>query len=120
MDRDSVKDGLIYKEIGRRIQQARKAAGLTQDDLGSTIGVSSQHVSNVERGQSKLSVPRLSQISCALNVSLDYILGNCAYKDKAVENVNEEIAELLKDATEEERALYLRLCIAVKPRLENG
>ena len=36
--------------LGRRIQEARKAAGLSQESLGERLGVSRQAVSRWERG----------------------------------------------------------------------
>lgn len=38
------------KKIGAQIQQARKAAGMTQDALAQSVGLSTKYVSNLECG----------------------------------------------------------------------
>ena len=44
---------LDLKTIGQYIQEGRKAAGMTQAELGARLNVSSQSVSNWERGVSQ-------------------------------------------------------------------
>lgn len=116
MDKVADRDDLVYSEIGRRVQACRQEKGLTQEGLGSLIGISGQHISNVECGHSKLSVPTLANLARALDVSVDFLLGNQAYDAAARRNVAQEIEALLDDATPEERALFLRLCVAVRPK----
>ena len=38
------------KEIGNRIKECRKRAGLTQEQLSERIGLSKNHISGIERG----------------------------------------------------------------------
>lgn len=118
MEKDTVNDELVYEEIGRRIQARRQSMGYTQEALGTMIGVSSQHISNIERAHTKLSVPRLAYLARALDVSVDYLLGTEAYGKGAQQNIGEEIERLLQNSLPEERALFLRLCRAVRPRAE--
>lgn len=61
-------------ELQDRIATVRKAAGLTQEQLGELVGVTRQAVSKWESGQTvpdALTVARLCQ---ALHVSADYVL----------------------------------------------
>lgn len=60
--------------IGARIQQARKAAGFTQIVFAEKIGVSTQYISDLERGTVGASVPTIIKICDQLNVPTDYIL----------------------------------------------
>lgn len=60
--------------MGERIRELRKAAGMTQEDLGNTIGVSAQAVSNWERG----SVPDtelIPKIADCFGVPTDALFG---------------------------------------------
>ncbi len=59
---------------GKRIQQARKAKGYTQEVLSEIIMMSSKNLSCLERGTTGLSLSTLVALSRALEVSTDYIL----------------------------------------------
>ena len=60
--------------MGMRIQQARKAARLTQMQFSEQIGVSTQYISDLERGVVGCSTTTLIKICDTLSVSADYIL----------------------------------------------
>ena len=64
----------LNSEIGVRIQSARKAAGLTQMAFSEQIGVSTQYISDLERGIVGASIPTIIKICNVLNVPTDYIL----------------------------------------------
>lgn len=61
--------------IGNRIKNARKNKGLTQKQLADKIHVSSQVISNFERGYTEIPSSNLHQIADILEVSTDYLLG---------------------------------------------
>lgn len=64
-----------YKaDMGKRIQQARREARLTQMRFAERIDVSTQYVSDLERGIVGCSVPTLMRICDVLDVSADMIL----------------------------------------------
>jgi len=58
----------VDSEIGARIRQHRKSAGLTQKELGSMLGVNYQVIQKYEKGSTKLSVNRLIVISNHLSI----------------------------------------------------
>lgn len=60
--------------IGRRIQQARERARLTQEELAERIDRSTQFVSTVERGLAGPSLETTIKICDALGVTTDQIL----------------------------------------------
>ena len=64
----------INWEVGRRIRQAREAAGLTQERFAELIGVSPQNVSCVERGLAGVSLTVLRRMCQILRVSSDALL----------------------------------------------
>ena len=64
----------INVEVGRRIRQAREAAGLTQERFAELIGVSPQNVSCVERGLAGVSLTVLRRMCQILRVSSDALL----------------------------------------------
>ena len=61
--------------IGKNIAKYRKARGLTQEELGTKLGVSNQTVSKWESEVSMPDVMRLPEIAKALSISLDVIYG---------------------------------------------
>ena len=63
-----------YKIIGKRIQKARNAAGLTQEALSEKIGISANYLSKVEGGHERPNLELLGKISATADVSLPELL----------------------------------------------
>lgn len=63
-----------YEILGRRIKDARKKAGLTQEQLASATGMSQQHIGNIETAANKLSLQALVDIANALDTTTDALL----------------------------------------------
>lgn len=61
--------------FGGRLQQVRKAAGLSQEQLGGLVGMSRQAVSKWETDQAAPDVETLALLCGALGVSADELLG---------------------------------------------
>lgn len=60
--------------IGALVREKRKAAGMSQPDLGDVLGISEQMIQKYERGSSSLSVVKLVAIAEALKCkTLDLI-----------------------------------------------
>ncbi len=55
-----------------KLRLARKAAGLTQEQLGGKLGLSRQAISRYERGLKKLDSTRLIGFATVLQQELDY------------------------------------------------
>ena len=64
----------INIEIGERVKAAREQADITQEQLAERIDVSTQYVSDLERGVVGISVPTLKNLCVALGISSDRIL----------------------------------------------
>ena len=75
---DSKKE--LHVAIGTRIADARRKMNYTQENLASDIDVSTQYISNLERGVVGASVETLIKISKILCVSCDYILTGKEYR----------------------------------------
>ena len=63
-----------YYKIGQQIRRFRKAQGLSQEELAERIDVSVTHMSHIETGNTKLSLPVLVEITNALDISADDLL----------------------------------------------
>ena len=65
---------LNFKAIGKRIKIARLKTDLTQEIMAEKIGVTPQHVSNIETGNSSVSLTTLIAIANLLKVSVDELI----------------------------------------------
>lgn len=100
------------QQLGRRIQERRKAQGFTQEQLGSLLGVSAQAVSKWENGESAPDIGLLPSLCQALATSADGLLGIEA--SAGIESLTDQlVARLtqLKGAPRESAlfSLYTRL-----------
>lgn len=62
------------KRLGELLQKARENANLTQQDITNYTGITKNHVSRIERGESKPSVALLLGYANLLDCSCDEIL----------------------------------------------
>ncbi len=69
-----IESELDYKKIGMRIRSYRKALGLSQEKLAEMIDISTTHISHIETGSTKLSLPVLVNIAESLSVQTDQLL----------------------------------------------
>lgn len=65
-----------YYKIGQKIRKIRKAHGLSQAELAEKVNVSTTHMSHIETGNTKLSLPVFVDIAAALEVRMDDLLDN--------------------------------------------
>jgi len=63
-----------YYKIGQKIRKIRKAHGLSQEELAEKVNISTTHMSHIETGNTKLSLPVLVDIAMILNVKTDELL----------------------------------------------
>ena len=64
----------LLLELGRRVADARRSRGLTQEGLGELVGLDASSVSRVERGKRWLSFDALVRLARVLGVSLGALL----------------------------------------------
>ena len=65
----------IKEQVGKRIKESRKIAGLTQKEVASILMMTQQQYSRFETGIFERDYSQLIQISKLFNVSVDYLLG---------------------------------------------
>ena len=67
---------MIYtNNLGKKIADARRKCGITQNALASRVGVTAQAVSKWEQGRSCPDIAILDEIADALGISLLELLG---------------------------------------------
>ena len=69
-----IKTNYNYEPIGKRIKSVRQERKYTQEFLAEKLNVSTQHISDIERGLNGMSIPALMEICKILDIDADYIL----------------------------------------------
>ena len=92
--------------LSKRIYELRKSNGMSQEDLAEKINLTEQHISHIENGYTKLSLPALVAIANALSVDCNTLLGT-TLTGAQKEIMNQE----LKKLTSEMDAKKLRFCV---------
>lgn len=82
-------------DIGARIKTKRKECKFTQIELAKLVNVSSQVISNWERGYSDLSSNDVARLADALGCSTEYLLGKTesAESNRTVRQENARAAD---------------------------
>ena len=91
------------KALGEMIRARRLAADMSQEELGSHLGVSFQQVQKYEKGVNRIGAVRLEQIATALGESVSYFQP----AGQAVSKAGLEMQTLMTDP------LNLRICRAL-------
>ncbi len=68
-----------YKDVGTRIKRLRMQAGISQIELAKAINISQTHMSNIEKGNTGISLWTAIKISRVLECSID----SFAYEEKS-------------------------------------
>lgn len=58
----------LYKELGRRLRDARKTAELTQEALAEQVGLSRTSITNIEKGRQHIPFHLLFSLASAVGV----------------------------------------------------
>ena len=106
---------LDYKAIGKRIKIARIKKNLTQEAIADKIGITPQHVSNIETGNASVSLTTLVAIANTLTVSVNDLLCDTVLISKAV--FEKEAKELFEDCNEYEIRVLVDVLKATKQSL---
>lgn len=100
-----------FKRLGKQIREVRKEQGLTQEKLAELIGMSTNHISHIESGLTKLSIETLVSICNALNTTPDNLMWDSAHNTQ--ENIKGEIGKLLKSASHDDLLLINKVIKAI-------
>lgn len=108
-------DWMKYFEIGQRIRRYRKACGLSQEALAGRVGISVTHMSHIETGNTKLSLPVLARIADELSVGVGALLSDAPKPDKAA--LSAEVQEILDSFEADELPVAIEVLRALRNAL---
>lgn len=100
-----------YFQIGQNIRKARKAHGLSQEELAERVNISTTHMSHIETGNTKLSLPVFVDIATALEVKADDLLSRSTAT--TTDSLN-EIAQVIQRCTAKEAKIIADVIKAMK------
>ena len=104
-----------YDAIGLRIKIARIKARITQEALAEKAHLTAAHISNIETGNTKLSLPTIVHVANALSVSVDALLCDTVLYSKHV--FEQEAQDVLSDCTPYDIRILLDVLKATKEAL---
>ena len=104
-----------YDAIGLRIKFARLKAKITQEVLAEKVEMTPAHISNIETGNTKLSLPTIIKIANALSVSVDELLCDNVVQSNAV--FCREAQEILCDCSPYDIRILLDVLKSTKEAL---
>ena len=64
----------LLKQIGKNIQKIRIEKGYTQETFSELMGVSWSYVAKIESGILNLSIGKIYEISCYLDIDINQLL----------------------------------------------
>jgi transcriptional regulator with XRE-family HTH domain len=97
----------LEKKVGQRFKQYREQAGLTQEELAEKVGLNSNYISRIERGDSFPRLETFVGLLNALEISADAIFCDVVFSSLAYsENM---ISEKLKGLPKKERMKILEV-----------
>ncbi|MCL2513483.1 MAG: helix-turn-helix transcriptional regulator [Oscillospiraceae bacterium] len=104
-----------YELIGRRIKERRLALKLTQETLAEFAGIGIQHMSKIENGHTKLSLPCLIALANALKTTVDHLLMDSI--DVSAPDIIREAESVFSDCTPAEIFVITQTINALKQSL---
>ena len=103
---------MLYIDLGRKIREERIEKGYTQEELGEKIDSTGAYIGQIERGERSASMSKIILIAQALNVSLDYLIGNFRFEQS--ECIDSKISQELKDATNKQKEMMIDIIKIIK------
>ncbi len=74
----------IQKAFGRRVQQLRKKADMSQEKFALSIDMDRTYLASIEAGRRNISIKNIKKIADGLNVSIGELLDGIEDFDKTV------------------------------------
>lgn len=89
-----------YKEVGKRIRNARSEKKITQEKFAEMLGVSTGYISQIESGQKCFNLRRLKESEKILEKPTSYFIDGTERESNGY--LIDEIVEILKTLNEEQ------------------
>lgn len=91
----------VYVKIGERLRKQRRIMGLTQEQAAELLGVSTTYYGEIERGNRKLTIPRILTVYEKMNLEPTYLLTGEILTDKVYDVIFDGCPREKEQALEE-------------------
>jgi len=108
-----MKKKINYREIGDKIRTEREKFGVSREKLAELINLSPFFVGQIERGERKMSINTLINVSECLHISIDYLFFGEVYKE--VEET--ELHSLIRRCSEKEVRVIEEITKIILPHI---
>jgi len=82
-----------YREVGDRIRAEREKFGITREKFAETLSLSPFFVGQIERGERKMSISTLINVSECLRISIDYLIFGEIHKEEEYNSLQSLISK---------------------------
>lgn len=105
-----------YYAIGQRIRALRREKKLSQEQLAEKVWISTTHMSQIENGSTKLSLPVLVDLAAALGVSPNEILSGQGKQNRGEDYA--QVKEILDSCTEKQVRILTEIMRSAKAAMD--
>ncbi len=105
-----------YYDIGQRIRAFRRERKLSQEQLAEKVWISTTHMSHIENGSTKLSLPVLVDLAAALDVSVNELLSGQSSQGRSAGY--EQVKEILDSCSEKQLKIITEIIKSTKAALD--
>lgn len=106
-----------YERIGMRVRRFRQMKGLSQERLAELVDISVTHMSHIETGRTKLSLPVFVALAEVLDIRTDELLHDSA-PDR--DSVLKEFAAILDTCTPQQARCIADIAKAAKASIDQN
>lgn len=108
-----MKKGVNFREVGDRIRIEREKFGISREKFAELLNLSPFFVGQIERGERKMSISTLINVSECLHISIDYLIFGESYKDEEDNNLQ----SLIKKCSPKEAKVIEEVAKIILPHI---
>lgn len=108
-----MKKTINYKEIGDKIRIEREKFHMSREKFAELLDLSPYFVGQIERGERKMSINTLINVSECLHISIDYLIFGESYNYEKDNNLH----SLIKKCSEKEANVIEEIIKTILPHI---
>lgn len=113
-----MKNQTNYIQVGNRIRIERENFDMSRENLAELLDLSPYFIGQVERGERKMSISTLINVSQCLHISIDYLIfGKETINTTSTINITNESYSLLNKCSEKEIKTIIAIIKVILPYL---
>ncbi|PRR83636.1 helix-turn-helix domain-containing protein [Clostridium vincentii] len=102
-----------YREIGDKIRIEREKFDISREKFAELLDLSPFFIGQIERGERKMSISTLINVSECLHISIDYLIFGKVHKVQE----NNSLRELINKCSEKEAKVIEEITKAILPHI---